>query len=146
MSKQKPLSRRSFLACAVGTIAATGATALVAGCSPGPGSPGYTGYTDNDAGSNRDARGFGRGQNVYTGITDQDSGNIQDPAGYGRYRPTASRPSSGPTGLNDVDISDAPGNGRRGGGTGYKPSRCSDSDSRATTGRTDPQGHGTRCN
>lgn len=143
MSEDKRLSRRSFVQ-SLGTVAITGAFASVAGCAAGPGTPGYTGLTDNDGGPNQDRENMGRGVRGYSGITDSDSGFYQDAPGNGRG--TQSRSANrGPTGLNDVDPTDAPGNGRRGGGTGYKPSGCSDSDSRATTGRTDPQGHGTRC-
>lgn len=144
MSDSKRLSRRSFISRVAGAAAATGALAVVGGCAATPGTPGYTGLTDNDGGPNQDRENMGRGSRSYSGITDSDSGYYQDAAGNGRG--TQRQGSSGPTGLNDVDISDPAGNGRRGGGTGYKPSRCSDSDSRGTTGRTDPQGHGTRCN
>ena len=143
MSKSSRLSRRSFLARAVGAIAATGAAATVAGCAAGPGTPGYTGLTDNDGGPNQDRENMGRGRNSYSGITDSDGGFYQDAPGNGRG--TQQRRTSGPTGLSDVDITDEVGNGRRGGGSGYKPSRCSDSDTREMTGRTDPQGHGQRC-
>ena len=142
MSKKRKSTRRSFLAQVAGSLTTAGALGAVSGCSTaGPGTPGYTGLTDNDGGPNQDARGFGRGRQGYSGITDSDSGYYQDAAGNGRGTQRAQ------SGLTDNDPSDPAGNGR---GNSNNTSRdpdeifCTDRDSTAANGRQDPAGYG-RC-
>ena len=129
MAKKTGLGRRSFLRAVLGTAMTVGATAAISGCSTaGPGTPGWTGMTDNDGGPSQDRRGFGRGRNGYTGITDQDSGYYQDAAGNGRG--TAPRPAPQPTSNPNTRT----------------PQQifCTDRDSTATNNRQDPSGYG-RC-
>ena len=129
MTDSKPLARRSFLKRVTGTVFLAGTAGVITGCaSAGPGTPGWTGLTDNDGGPAQDRRGFGRGHRGHTGITDSDSGYYQDAPGNGRGTQTRPRPQRQPD-----PNSRSP-----------REIFCTDHDSNSTNNRQDPTGYG-RC-
>ncbi|MBC7987018.1 MAG: hypothetical protein H7X93_10200 [Sphingomonadaceae bacterium] len=117
MPRISRLDRRSFLGRVLGTVAAGGAIALIAGRAK---AQTYTGVTDADLTPVRDRPGYGTG--TRTQYTDQDTGPNRDAQFHGR----------GPQGATSGS-----------GSYGTAPSGCSDSDGGEGA---DPGGRGVRCN